>query len=93
MQNSGSMEARTLFYPFFRFYFTVMVQVGAKITLLIGVNIGGLGTLIASMASMISLEYYKKTSAANSKKYIACFTKYNLIFLVLELVTAQLAGC
>lgn len=61
--------------------------------LLIGVNIGGLGTLIASMASMISLEYYKKTSAANSKKYIACFTKYNLIFLVLELVTAQLAGC
>lgn len=61
--------------------------------LLIGVNIGGLGTLIASMASMISLEYYKKTSAANSKKYIASFTKYNLIFLVLELVTAQLAGC
>lgn len=61
--------------------------------LLIGVNIGGLGTLIASMASMISLEYYKKTSVANSKKYIACFTKYNLIFLVLELVTAQLAGC
>ena len=61
--------------------------------LLIGVNIGGLGTLIASMASMISLEYYKKTSAANSKNYIACFTKYNLIFLVLELVTAQLAGC
>jgi Na+/H+ antiporter NhaD/arsenite permease-like protein len=61
--------------------------------LLIGVNIGGLGTLIASMASMISLEYYKKNSAANSKNYIACFTKYNLIFLVLELVTAQLAGC
>ena len=30
---------------------------------------------------------------SNPSYYIACFTKYNLIFLVLELVTAQLAGC
>ena len=29
--------------------------------LLLGVNIGGLGTLIASMASMISLDYYEKS--------------------------------
>ncbi len=40
------------------------------------VNIGGLGTLIASMASMISLEYYKKPALQiQKKKYIACFTK------------------
>lgn len=62
-------------------------------SLLVGVNIGGLGTLIASMASMISLEYYKKSAVANPRKYIWCFTKYNLIFLALEIVTAQLAGC
>lgn len=50
--------------------------------LLQGVNVGGLGTLIASMASMISLEYYGKAIAADKKKYVMQFTLYNLGFLV-----------
>lgn len=51
--------------------------------LLLGVNIGGLGTLIASMASMITLEYYGKAQAAKKRRYIAVFTGYNLLFLLL----------
>lgn len=50
--------------------------------LLQGVNVGGLGTLIASMASMISLEYYGKTVTADKKKYVLHFTVYNMAFLV-----------
>lgn len=49
--------------------------------LLQGVNVGGLGTLIASMASMISLEYYGKAIGANKKMYIIQFTLYNIVFL------------
>ena len=54
--------------------------------LMLGADIGGLGTLIASMASVISLEYYGKTKDANKKKYIGVFTFYNVIFLVLMII-------
>ena len=49
--------------------------------LLLGVNIGGLGTLIASMASMISLDFYSKSMAAEQKKYMVTFLGYNAFFL------------
>lgn len=49
--------------------------------LLIGINVGGLGTLIASMASLISYKLYCKTKDSNSLQYIALFTLYSLIFL------------
>ena len=49
--------------------------------LLIGVNIGGLGTPIASLASIISLKMYLKTPNCNFKKYILRFFAINLIFL------------
>ena len=51
--------------------------------LLIGVNLGGLGTLIASMASMISYKLYAKTEGASVGKYLAIFTLYNVIFLAI----------
>lgn len=50
--------------------------------IIIGVNIGGLGTLIASMASLISYKYYIKTENSNGKKYIILFTLVNFIFLI-----------
>ena len=50
--------------------------------LLLGVDIGGLGTLIASMASMISYDYYIKVESADKKKYILRFTGYSIIFLI-----------
>lgn len=47
--------------------------------LLLGVNIGGLGTLIASMASLIS---YKQIPAGQKGRYLLQFTLWNLLFLV-----------
>ncbi len=53
--------------------------------LLIGVNIGGLGTLIASMASLISFKFVAKEKIG-TLKYILIFSIINIVFLVLNLV-------
>ena len=53
------------------------------IPLLYGVNIGGLGTLIASLASLISYRYYVNLKGAKKGKYFRTFTFYNLVFLLL----------
>lgn len=50
--------------------------------LLIGVNIGGLGTLIASMASLISYKFLAKEEPEFKGKYFAYFTLVNIIFLI-----------
>ena len=50
-------------------------------SLLLGVNIGGLGTLIASMASMISYKIYAGLPNAHKGRYLALFTLLNLAFL------------
>lgn len=55
--------------------------------LTIGVNIGGLGTLIASMASLISYKLYAHSYNQNKGKYFACFTIWNLVFLVILIVS------
>ena len=49
--------------------------------LLWGVDIGGLGTLIASLASLISYKIYMKTEVADGKKYFWRFTLVNVIYL------------
>ena len=54
--------------------------------LIIGTNVGGLGTLIASMASLISFKQYVKTKNADTKKYITVFTVYNIVFLLVMIV-------
>ena len=52
--------------------------------LLLGVNVGGLGTLIASLASVISYKLYiNETTYQSKSKYLSCFTFYNLISLSL----------
>ena len=48
--------------------------------LLLAVNVGGLGTLIASMASVISFKLY---SAEQHDNYFAVFTAYNVVLLVI----------
>ncbi len=48
--------------------------------LLVGVNLGGLGTLIASMASLISFKLVQKEDIKASK-YILVFTLVNIAFL------------
>lgn len=54
--------------------------------LLLGVNIGGLGTLIASMASLISYKYYSSMACSDRKGYFKCFTGLNLLLLAFFLL-------
>ena len=48
--------------------------------LIAGVNIGGLGTLIASMASLISYKYYAQAEGARKGSYMLQFTWMNILF-------------
>lgn len=52
--------------------------------LLIGVNLGGLGTLIASMASLISFKYVVKENAS-AGKYMLVFSAVNIVYLAFNL--------
>lgn len=57
-------------------------------SLLLGVNIGSAGTLIASLASLITFSEYRILYPHKSKQYLGLFTAMNLIFLaVLTLAT------
>ena len=49
--------------------------------LIIGTNLGGLGTLIASMASLISYKFVAKSDKCTKGAYIRSFTVWNVIFL------------
>ena len=53
--------------------------------LLVGVNLGGLGTLIASMASLISFKILQKEKV-NTGKYIFIFSLVNIAFLGANMV-------
>lgn len=52
-------------------------------SLLLGVNIGGLGTPIASLASLISLKLYAHSDHARTGRYLAEFTVVNVLLLLL----------
>ncbi|MBE5917737.1 MAG: citrate transporter [Pseudobutyrivibrio ruminis] len=54
--------------------------------IIIGTNLGGMGTLIASMASLISFKQYSYIEGANQKKYIGVFTLLNLVYLCIMIV-------
>ena len=53
--------------------------------LLTGANIGGLGTLIASMASLISFKLYCRAEGAKPGKYLIVFSAINFALLALFL--------
>ena len=86
----SNVPATLLLYPFAR---------DAR-SLLVGVNVGGLGTLVASLASLISYKLYagaqkgaahgRKKTLPSTSRYLAAFTVYNLLFL-LALVALRLA--
>lgn len=54
--------------------------------LLLGVNLGGLGTLIASMASLISYKYIARAFPQKKGKYLGQFTALNVAFLAVLLL-------
>ena len=60
--------------------------------LLVGTNLGGLGTLVASLASLISYKLYAQQEGAQKGKYLAVFTLLNVVVLALLLILAAWMG-
>lgn len=60
--------------------------------LLLGVNIGGVGTLIASLASLITFREYTKQNKGKTRYYILLFTAFNFAFLLILAAFVLLLG-
>ena len=58
--------------------------------LLLGVNIGGVGTLIASLASLITFREYTKQDKGHTARYILLFSAFNFAFLIILAIFALL---
>ncbi len=54
--------------------------------LLIGVNIGGVGTPIASLASLITLKFYASHCPRDVKRYVKVFLLLNVMFLAVLVI-------
>ncbi|MEE1008270.1 MAG: SLC13 family permease [Agathobacter sp.] len=59
--------------------------------LLIGVNIGGLGTIIASMASLISYKLFSN-EYSDKRKYLFEFSKFNILFLIFYIIVFTISS-
>ncbi|MBR2336423.1 MAG: citrate transporter [Clostridia bacterium] len=57
--------------------------------LLLGVNIGGVGTLISSLASLITLREYLKHDEKGALKYVGLFSLLNFSFLAILLAVCS----
>lgn len=60
--------------------------------LLLGVNIGGVGTLIASLASLITFREYTQQNKGKSRYYIVMFSAFNFAFLLILAAFVMLIG-
>ena len=60
--------------------------------LLTGVNLGGLGTLIASLASLISYKIFTREYPHSRGRFLKVFTFWNLVFLLALLAEAAVLG-
>ena len=58
--------------------------------LLVGVNIGGAGTLIASLASLITFREYTSHQPEKTGRYIALFSAFNFAFLIILAIISVL---
>jgi hypothetical protein len=63
---------------------------GDYASLLLGVNIGGTGTLIASLASLITFNEFRLLHPEQTKKYIWIFAAANTLFLVALTAVAKI---
>lgn len=59
--------------------------------LIVGTNLGGLGTLIASMANLISYRQIARKLPEQKGQYFLLFTLANIGFLAILLVLRQLS--
>ncbi|MBR4882136.1 MAG: citrate transporter [Clostridia bacterium] len=58
--------------------------------LLVGVNIGGTGTLIASLASLITFSEYTRHNPGKAGYYIVRFSVFNFAFLIILAVVTSI---
>ncbi len=63
---------------------------GNYAALLLGVNIGGTGTLIASLASLITFSEFRLLHPLETKKYLVIFTSVNAGFLIVMTLFSKL---
>ena len=61
-------------------------------SLLTGVNLGGLGTLIASLASLISFKFFSREYPDKKGAFLKEFTIWNLVFLAVLTAAALALG-
>ncbi len=87
---SGLLEKNTLLFSVISCQFISNVPSAVLLSnftsdyssLLIGVNIGGVGTLISSLASLITFREYSKDQPGRTGKYVAQFSMLNFAFLI-----------
>ena len=60
--------------------------------LLLGVNIGGVGTLIASLASLITFREYTNQNKGKTAYYVLLFSAFNFAFLIILSLFVILLG-
>ena len=60
--------------------------------LMLGADIGGLGTVIASLASLISFQFYRQAEGARTGRYMLVFSAVNFGMLALMLGAEFAAG-
>ncbi len=65
---------------------------GDYASLLVGVNIGGAGTLIASLASLITFREYRKHNPGKTAYYVGMFSLFNFGFLIILTVCMLLVN-
>ncbi len=65
---------------------------GDYASLLVGVNIGGTGTLIASLASLITFRQFKKHNPRRVGYYVGLFSLFNFGFLIILTAFALVIG-
>ena len=54
--------------------------------LLLGVNVGGCGTIISSLASLITFREYSQHNKGKAGKYLLVFSAFNFTFLIVMLL-------
>ena len=60
--------------------------------LLLGVNIGGVGSMISSLASLITFKEYTHQAPGHTLSYILKFSAFNFLFLIILILFCLLFG-
>ena len=97
---SGLLEKNTLLFSVVSCQFISNVPsaillsqfTGNYADLLVGVNIGGTGTLIASLASLITFSEYTKHNPEKTGYYVKLFTAFNFGFLIILTTVMMIFG-